>query len=182
MSPTTSARAEPRATAPVSITISSIVDRQGRLVAQHDHRRGVADEQEFDPRGSASRRRRRVVRRHHRDLLAAPLHLGERGSDSLLRASCVSVLPGARCRSGGRRRRARAAASTGGSNGATSRTRRRGRRASRACLHGILRRQRAWQRECLSRGPRATGARCATTVASPSGSRTVGWTLNRSAR
>src|SRR5262249_42934972 len=53
-------------------------DRDGRgLVAEHDHRRGVADEDDVDPRILGEARAGGVVGGDHDDLVAAALHRGE---------------------------------------------------------------------------------------------------------
>jgi hypothetical protein len=75
-------------------------------VAEHDHRRGVADEHSSAPASSASRRSARRRRSPSRSSAAA-LQLGELGQRELargsgrVRAHVWSLLPGRRCRSGG---------------------------------------------------------------------------------
>jgi hypothetical protein len=49
----------------------------GAVVTEHDHRGGVADEDEIDARVLGEPRPRRVVRGDHDDLLAVALHRGE---------------------------------------------------------------------------------------------------------
>ena len=57
--------------------------RDGRVVAEHGHRRGVADEDEVDARLVGEAPSRRVVGGHHDDPLRAQLHLGELGEREL---------------------------------------------------------------------------------------------------
>ena len=83
MSPTTSGRRAPRVTARVRMIISSSVTGHGRVVAEHDHRRGVADEDQVDAGLVGDAAGRRVVGGDHHDLVAAPLHLGELGQREL---------------------------------------------------------------------------------------------------
>ena len=89
--------------------------RHGRLVAEHHHRRGVADEDQLDAGLVRKPARGRVVRGDHHDLVAARASSARaRGAAaSRLRASFGRVLmypcllPGGRCRSVACRRRAR---------------------------------------------------------------------------
>ena len=67
----------------VSITISSIVDRHGRGVAEHGHRRRVADQHEVDAGVVGDPARRVVVGGHHHDRLAVALELGQLGQAQL---------------------------------------------------------------------------------------------------
>ena len=93
------------------------------LVAEHDHRRRVADEDHVDPRVLGEARARHVVRRHHHDPVAAALHLGELGEGKL---SCGDTHVGHLSSSRGTLSMRRvepartAAARVGGSNGATA--------------------------------------------------------------
>ena len=57
--------------------------RQGRVVAENDHRRGVADEDQVDSGRVREPRAGRVVRGDHDDLLATRLHLEELGESQL---------------------------------------------------------------------------------------------------
>ena len=59
--------------------------RDGRVVPEHGHGGGVADEDEVDARGIGEPAARVVVGGHHDDLLAASLHLGEVGERQLAR-------------------------------------------------------------------------------------------------
>ena len=55
------------------------LDGDGRRVAEHGHRAGVADEHHVDARGLDGARAREVVGGDHDDRLAEALHLGEAG-------------------------------------------------------------------------------------------------------
>ena len=67
--------------------------RHGRaLVAEHDHRGRVADEDHVDACVLGEPRAGRVVGGDHHDLLAAPLHLGELGQGQLSLGRCAHVL------------------------------------------------------------------------------------------
>ncbi len=57
--------------------------RDRRLVAEHGHRRRVADENEVCPSLVGELATRRVIRRHHHDRLPPRLHLGELGQRQL---------------------------------------------------------------------------------------------------
>ena len=76
-------RGAPRVTARVSMSISSIVAGTVAVVAQHDHRGGVADEDEVDSGRVREPSARIVVRGHHDDPVAALLHLAELGEREL---------------------------------------------------------------------------------------------------
>ena len=111
MSATTSGARAPRVTARVSISISSIVTGTRGLVAEHGHRRRVADEHDVDAGRIGEPRARRVVRGDHRDRArrAASSRPGRR-ADSLpcdrsirSRGAVVMAMPArraGRCRSG----------------------------------------------------------------------------------
>ena len=52
-------------------------DRQRRVVPEHGHGGGIADERDVDAGGVGEPGARRVIHRHHRDSLAAALHRAE---------------------------------------------------------------------------------------------------------
>ena len=54
-------------------------------MTEHDHARGVADEDDVDARPIDETRERRVVRGHHRDPLSVALHRDDVGDGELLR-------------------------------------------------------------------------------------------------
>ena len=64
-----------------------LVDRRGhgRVVAEHDHRGRVADEDQVDAGVVGDPPGRRVVRGHHHDAVAAALHLADLGQRQLAR-------------------------------------------------------------------------------------------------
>ena len=96
MSAITSGRRAPRVTARVSTSISSIVTGTVELVAEHDHRRGVADEDQVDAGGVGEAAAGRVVGGDHHDLLAARFISASSGSGSLPGRACSGRASGTR--------------------------------------------------------------------------------------
>ncbi len=62
--------------------------RNCRVVAEHDHRGRVADQDQVDAGVVGDAPRRRVVRGHHHDAVAAALHLADLGQRELARRGC----------------------------------------------------------------------------------------------
>ncbi len=78
MSPMRSGCVAPRRTAAACRSMSSMVDREGALVAEHHHRQRVADEDRVEPGLLGRQRARVVVGGDDGDRLTAPALLGKR--------------------------------------------------------------------------------------------------------
>ncbi len=140
-SATTSGRRQARVTAAVSMSISSIVAGHRRGVAEHDHRRRVADQHEVDAGALGDTPGRVVVGGDHHERAAVALGLPSSCRGSLRvgvrsrTAGWSCVLQGHGCRSGASCRRRRRRAGLRDGTGRTGRGRRaaaaRGSRARR---------------------------------------------------